>query len=171
MNLTRSLRLSSSAATLFLALYVSSCTVGPDYAPPAYPVPDAWKSAVVAELEDEAPDFSTWWVTLGDPMLSELIERSIDSNLSLQIAVARVAESRALLGVATGNYYPVGSLDASYSRLQQSDNGAFGPLAPEGGFSPNSQFDIGLGFNWEIDVFGRVSRGVEAASAQLSADQ
>ena len=166
----RRLRLSAPVVVASLVAFcVSSCTVGPDYVLPASTVPDAWQLAVVAELEEEAPHFSTWWVSLDDPILTELIERSIDSNLSLQIAAARVAESRALLGVATGNYYPIGSLEASYSRLQQSDNGVLGPVAPEGGFSANSQYDIGLGFNWEIDVFGRVGRGVEAASAQLSA--
>ncbi|MDX1382438.1 MAG: efflux transporter outer membrane subunit [Thermoanaerobaculia bacterium] len=158
-----------AAAAVGLALALSSCTVGPDYVPPSHEVPSDWKHETANPFELEAPPFETWWVALEDPVLTDLVERAIEANLDLRRAVARIAESRARLGVASGQYYPDGTLEASYTRQELSNNGAFGAFAPEGGFDDSGQYDLGVGFNWEIDVFGRVRRGVEAATAELQA--
>jgi NodT family efflux transporter outer membrane factor (OMF) lipoprotein len=146
-----------------------ACTVGPDYEMPEVEMPDLWKQAVEAELTTGPSPIETWWQSLQDPLLTELVERSLDANLDLRRAVARIAESRGRLGVASGQYYPDGTVDATYNRQQLSDNGGLGIIAPEGGFAPSSQYDLGVGFNWEIDVFGRIRRGVQAATAELEA--
>lgn len=142
------------------------CTVGPDYEPPVMPsVPDAWKSAVLDELEREDSPLESWWVGLNDPLLSELVERAATSSLTLQAAAARVQEARALLGIAGGFAYPDAVLDAAYSRSEPSENGQV-PVPED---FPKDLYQAGVGFAWEIDVFGRIRRGVEAATANLEA--
>jgi NodT family efflux transporter outer membrane factor (OMF) lipoprotein len=146
------------------------CTVGPDYQVPnlAYPLPDAWESAVEVEINEADSPLETWWTTLNDPMLVALIQEARTENLSVQTAAARVYEARARLGIATGQYYPDVDLDASYSRSEPSENGRLSGLPPEA-FEASDFYNVGVGFNWEIDVFGRLRRGAEAARADLEA--
>ena len=145
------------------------CTVGPDYeAPPLeQEIPDAWKSAAAEEIGEAGSPLETWWTTLNDPKLVELVHEARLENLSLQTAAARVEEARARLGIATGRYYPDAVLDAAYSRQDLSENSSF--VVPPGGFEPFDLYNIGVGFNWEIDVFGRLRRGAESARAGLEA--
>ncbi len=152
-----------------LLVAVLGCTVGPDYEPPEFEqeIPDAWKSAAAEEIGEVGSPLETWWTTLNDPKLLELIHEARLENLSLQTAAARVEEARARLGIATGRYYPDAVLDAAYSRQDLSENSSF--VVPPGGFEPFDLYNIGVGFNWEIDVFGRLRRGADSARAGLEA--
>lgn len=155
---------------LFVPLIVLlGCTVGPDYEPPeTVQAPDAWKTAAAEEFEGPGSPLETWWTTLNDPRLVEFIHEARLSNLSLRTAAARVREARARLGIATGQYYPDVALDASYARSDPSENAVL-PGLPDGFLQPTDLYDIGVGFSWEIDVFGRLRRGAEAARADLEA--
>jgi len=148
---------------------VFGCTVGPDYEPPEFEqeVPDAWKSAAAEEIEAAGSPLETWWTTLNDRQLVQLIQEARTQNLSLQIAAERVQEARSRLGIATGQYYPDIVLDGTYSRSDPSDNSTQIPLP--GVTDPFDLYNIGIGFNWEIDVFGRLRRGAESARAGLEA--
>ena len=145
----------------------SGCTkVGPDYEPPEVPVPDAWRASVVDDLSKGTSPLETWWHQLDDPVLDELIEKAGKANLDLRIAEVRVREALALRGVASGARVPEVILDGGYTRIKPTENG----IAP----APNdgnafSVHELGIGFNWEVDFFGRVARSVEAATAQLEA--
>ena len=145
------------------------CTVGPDYEPPPLEqeVPDAWKSAAAEEIEAVGSPLETWWTTLNDPKLVELIHEARLTNLSVLTAAARVREARAQLGIATGQYYPDVILDGTYTRQQPSENSAQIPLP--GVTDEFDLYDLGVGFQWEIDVFGRLRRGAESARAGLEA--
>ncbi|MGB5294604.1 MAG: efflux transporter outer membrane subunit [Thermoanaerobaculia bacterium] len=145
------------------------CTVGPDYEPPPLEleVPDAWKSAAAEEIEEVGSPLETWWTTLNDPKLLELIQEARMGNLSLQTAAARVEEARARLGIATGRYYPDVIVDGSYSRIDPSENSTQIPLP--GAADAFDLYNLGAGFGWEIDVFGRLRRGAESARAGLEA--
>ena len=153
---------------VFLAVTVS-CTVGPDYETPELEqqVPDAWKSAAAEEIEASESPLETWWTTLNDPKLVELIHEARRENLSVQTAAARVQEARAQLGIATGQYYPDVIVDGSYSRVDPSENSAQIPFP--GAADPFDLYNLGVGFGWEIDVFGRLRRGAESARAGLEA--
>jgi NodT family efflux transporter outer membrane factor (OMF) lipoprotein len=150
-----------------LCVAVAGCTVGPDYLPPEPLAPDAWKNAAAAELNDPAEPLETWWLAFNDPVLTGLIDQSVESNRTLLSAVSRIQESRALLGIAGGANKPDVALGADYTRTQMSSNGVF--PAPEGGFDPDDIYSASVGLSWEIDVFGRLRRGVEAARANLDA--
>ena len=145
-------------------LSVLGCTVGPDYEPPDPFVPDAWKTAVASELAATDSPIERWFVRFNDESLVAYVQRAIAANRDLATAVARVEEARALVGVATGGYYPDVALDAAYSRLELSENGL--SEAPGGSLD---LYQVGIGVGWEIDVFGRVRRSVEAAGANLGA--
>jgi NodT family efflux transporter outer membrane factor (OMF) lipoprotein len=166
-----------------LALLAAGCTVGPDYEPPDFTVeavPDQWRTTVETEMAADTTDLEMWWVSFNDSLLTELIKRSEFGNLDLQAAVGRVAEARAIRGVAKGGYWPDIVLGGAYSYQKLSENGLQGAQAapPDdgtgGGASslltdPFDTWTAGLSLSWEIDLFGRIRRTVEAADAQLQA--
>jgi NodT family efflux transporter outer membrane factor (OMF) lipoprotein len=144
------------------------CTVGPDYVPPQPQLPDAWHQSVTEDFESGAADFETWWQVFDDPLLESLIHRSRAENLNLRVAYARVTESRALLGVAAGEYWPSVDAVGAYSHSRASENGLLAGLP----VSTTDQIDlhsVGVDASWEIDVFGRISRSVESAQASMEA--
>jgi NodT family efflux transporter outer membrane factor (OMF) lipoprotein len=161
---------SSKTGLVLVFIMVAGCSVGPDYVEPGLStVPDTW-NAVATEgvLEGDAP-LETWWTVFDDPVLTSLIERSRITNLTLREAVWRVEEARALRGVAAGPRLPQAAASAEAGRSQPSDNGPLGELAPEGGFEAADLYDLGVGASWEIDLWGRVRRQVEAADAAVEA--
>ena len=154
-------------STVYLLLF-SGCQVGPDYLRPEYSVPDQWHEKTVKGLEDGSADLQTWWKVFNDPVLESLIQRSDTENLDLQIAYARVMESRALLGVAAGEYWPDVDAVGAYSRTRPSKNGVLAGL-PVTTTDQLNLHSAGFDSSWEIDVFGRISRSVESAQANLEA--
>jgi len=161
-------RLLSIAAVAF-ALVLNGCTVGPDYVQPETETPDAWHTAAVEGLEDGEATLQTWWMVFDDEKLSELVLRSAEGNLDLRAALWRVEEARALRGVFASARKPQVGFSADATRSLPSDNGALGDFAPEEGFEADNLFTAGFGASWEIDVFGRIRRQVEAADAATQA--
>jgi len=162
---------------------LAACTVGPDYEPPDFTVetvPDQWRTTVETEMAADTTDLELWWVSFNDTLLTEFIRRAEFGNLDLQAAVGRVAEARAIRGVAKGGYWPDIVLGGTYSYQKLSENGLTGAQVgqsgdggEEGGNSllsdPFDSWVTGLSLSWEIDLFGRIRRTVEAADAQLQA--
>lgn len=156
-----------AAALLTAALALAACKVGPDYSTPPQTAPDAWAEAMQEGLRAEGADLARWWTALGDETLNSLIERSVKTNFDLREAAARVREARALRGVAESGYYPTVDATASYTRERFSENSlnnAFGTRTGEG----MDLFAMGFDAAWEIDIFGRVAREVEASDAVLA---
>ena len=165
-----------------LALLVAGCAVGPNYEPPELTVetvPDQWRTTVETEMQADTTDLEMWWVSFNDSLLTELIRRSEFGNLDLQAAVGRVAEARAIRGVAKGGFWPDIVLGGAYSYQKLSENGLQSAQVPpddgSGGDAtslladPFDSWNAGLSLSWEIDLFGRIRRTVEAADAQLQA--
>jgi len=157
--------------TVTALLAVQGCKVGPDYVEPEVEATDEWFTAVEAEMSGGEPDIERWWESLGDSTLTDLIKSAEIANLDLRIAVSRVAEARALRGIAKGDLYPDLVLEGSYSHTKLSDNSVIGQIITgEGGeVEPFELWEIKAGSFWEIDLFGRIRRGVEAATAQFEA--
>jgi NodT family efflux transporter outer membrane factor (OMF) lipoprotein len=151
---------------LLLALLAgtAACTVGPDYKQPVVSTPDAWEARAVEGVEAQESSVQTWWDTLGDPVLTDLLKRAQEANLDLEIAAARIAEARGFYRVAAGDRYPeiLGQGNAGAQQLSES---SFGPLGGE----TIENYALGASLSWEIDVFGRVRRQVESASAAFEA--
>lgn len=157
------LRTFSFAATACFAL--NSCeTVGVNYATPSSSVPDAWTLSVQPHLKDDAACLSEWWTGFKDPALNELIGRTRRDNPDFKIALQRVVEARAQRGIAYSRLFPNLTNEESYTRVRRSEAG--GPI-----FGPNplDAYSAGFAAGWEVDVFGGLRRGVEAAGADIDA--
>lgn len=142
-------------------LLLAGCAVGPDYlAPETAPV--EFVSAEDAGAIEQ-PFEAKWWRQFGDPVLDDLVTRALSGDLDLQIAAARVDEARALLGAARPERWP-----GANAGIARSESHALQP-----GFSDEriaiESYDAGFATFWELDLFGRVRRGVEAAGAEAGA--
>ncbi len=148
-----------------LVLLSACAAVGPDYKKPESKVPLQWTKPPDPALVRGEADIRQWWGVFDDPQLTSLINRSAQGNLDLKAAVARVKEARARVGIASGSMYPEVNVPAEAIRRGTSDNEANTP-----GITYN-RFSAGLDASWEIDLFGRIRRSIEAAKADYQASE
>ncbi len=150
------------ALALGSLVLLAGCTVGPNFKRPAVAAPMGWKEAVVAT---NAPVLATaWWKIFNDAELDALEAQAVDANQDLKRALARVAEARAIARVSKADLYPSLTAGGAYSRRRQSENrDNVAPKLESDDFS--SSFDL----NYELDVWGRVRRNVEASKADAAA--
>lgn len=146
------------------ALTLAGCTMGPDYEPQERELPENWVHEV--DSSHQTTDWQDWWTRFGDPNLNALVARAMDDNLELQLQLQRIAQARAELGLADAERWPSLNAQAEASREQQPE-GVF-PAALGGG-EPRNQFSVSGVLNYEVDLWGRLSRQQESAAAQLSA--
>jgi multidrug efflux system outer membrane protein len=195
MNLNMRGRLTAGVMALTAVLF-SGCAVGPNFSPPKADAPMAWTAAparvaagpLASVITTAEASETAWWTSFGDARLSSLVERAVASNLSARQAVMRIDEARAqrqlaaagawpqVTGMASGVNTRISERTATTSLLsalggQQSQGGAPGGVAAAlpGLKNPFSQYQYGLTASWEIDLFGRVRRTVEAADADTAA--
>jgi multidrug efflux system outer membrane protein len=152
------IRWSALASALALAGCIS---VGPDYhRPTEKPVT---LQGVDATQQSNANFQADWWRQFNDPTLDALIVRAAKNSPDLKIAVARLNESRALLGSARSQQWPDVETQASYTRSREQTPG----------FSTQrttvTRYQAGFDASWELDLFGGVRRSVEAARADSEA--
>jgi NodT family efflux transporter outer membrane factor (OMF) lipoprotein len=140
--------------------------IGPDYAPPAPPVSQEWMDAGEGgALRSETADYE-WWKVFGDPVLDSLVETAYRDNPTLQSAGARVLEALARRGFAIGTLFPQQQeAFAGYLRNELSSNRANQDMAD----SPFDDWQVGFDAFWELDVWGRLRRGIESADADVLA--
>ena len=151
-------------ALLVLLANGTACTLGPDYKEPVSTVPDVWRAKAVEGIGEGQASVQTWWEMLEDPALIELLKRAETANLDLEVAVARIRETRALHRIDKAEWYPGIDVQGSAGAQELSES-SFGPL----GGSTVERYSIGVGLSWEIDVFGRIRRSVESATAAFEA--
>jgi outer membrane protein, multidrug efflux system len=144
------------------AFLLAACAVGPNYVVPATS-PAALKNAQSPAFVAQTPE-AAWWQEFDDPELDALMRRALTANLDLRSAYDRVRAARAVFVERKLDYAPHVQLDGAYSHAKEQQPG-FGTNRY------NIQSDS-LGFDaaWEIDLFGRVRRSVEAARADLGAE-
>ncbi|HVE41940.1 MAG TPA: efflux transporter outer membrane subunit [Planctomycetota bacterium] len=152
-----------------LALLVS-CTAGPDYERPSAPAPEAWKET--GPWKEAAPSDAiakgTWWELFGDPVLNDLELRAAAANQDLKAAVARVSQARAIARLSESEFYPTISLNPSATRTKFAEDRPVSPTVRPAGYTVND-FRVPLDLSYEVDVWGRVRRSVEAATAYAEA--
>jgi multidrug efflux system outer membrane protein len=146
-----------------VSLTAAACAVGPNYKAPATP-PAAFQNADPAVFTAANPE-AEWWKAFGDPVLDQLVGQAFSANLDLKIAVARVGEARALFTEQKLDLLPHVTADGTYVKSDQQQPGSNGQRVE------SSTYQAGFDAGWEIDLFGRVRRGVEAASADAGAAQ
>ena len=148
------------------ALSLAACApVGPDYARPATPSSAAapFIGSGSPAVTAEAPP-GDWWRLYEDPVLDRLVADALAENKDLAIATANLARARALLRERGAGRLPQTQIDAgaTYGRLPE------GQRAP-GGDREDWSIDTGLSIAYEVDLFGGVSRSIEAARGDAQA--
>ncbi len=144
-----------------VALLVSGCALTPDYERPELNLPAGWERTTA---EQDAIANRPWWDIYDDEVLRALIDRALDQNRDLAIALARLQESRYLLNFTRADQFPFLDVFGSAGRGRDSKN--INPLAGTG-----NNFGIGADLSFEIDLWRRYSRATEAARAELLASE
>lgn len=157
----------SLALSTLSALALSGCAVGPDYAPtPPRPASSGPFLSAGDPAFTPAPLPADWWRLYDDPVLDSLVQDALRANTDVRQALARIERARAGLRGARGDGLPQSSIGA----------GATYGQVPEGQVPPGADredwsYDAGIDVSYEVDLFGRVSRGIEAAQADLAASE
>ena len=157
---------------LFLGL-LSGCMIGPNFQRPRLDMPDQYQSARPAPPSAGAEkELARWWEVFGDSVLISLVNRAVEGNLDLKLAEARILQARSARGEAVSGIGPTVNATGSFSRSQSQtstlESGTVG-TAPEAKTESviSNQYHTGFDTNWELDFFGGVRRGIEAANADL----
>src|ERR1700704_5641036 len=156
-----------------LVIGLTGCTVGPDFRSPEIkeaPRRSGADGASVPSRTVEGAVDIVWWKSFRDSQLSSLVERLVAQNLDLKTAAERVVQSVAQRQVAASQGLPhiEGQSLTTYNR--QSPNGPLSLLTPAPGAPLEyALFRDGLTSSWQLDLFGRVRRAVEAADAKTPA--
>ena len=153
------------AVLVLLLATGASCRVGPEHCVPPAPTAAAWSHLGNPGLSEEPAIDVAWWTVFNDPVLDGIVARTATENFSLAAATERIAEARAQWGVARGGLFPQGDAIASYTRIDISDNAT--PFGTVANLPPFDLWLVGLEASWELDVFGRVRRTLEAATADI----
>ncbi|BBA33414.1 NodT family RND efflux system outer membrane lipoprotein [Methylocaldum marinum] len=153
------------AVALTLLALLSACAVGPDYSKPEVAPGAQFAHAVLPEFKRDGIEVA-WWKQFNDPLLSQLIDRAVNSNLDLKAAEANLRVARALYLEAGLDLLPTITSHANYTTQKRSfdamNRRTFAPRELE-------LFNVGFDAFWEVDFFGRIRRSVEARDAEVEA--
>jgi outer membrane protein, multidrug efflux system len=166
---------------LFAALLIAclgACKVGPNFVPPNEPTPKEYAESAPRASSEAQPD-TAWWNQFHDLQLDQLENQTASGNLGLRVAYLRILEARIQVQAARAQGLPSLNGTASYTREQLGlagiakakglDSGST-PAAVQDLISslekPINLYQLGFDASWELDLFGKVRRSVEAADAQ-----
>ena len=158
-------RLSSFWLAVGASLLLSACAVGPDYHRPAQEVGSAYGGAPDGRWYPARPEMAVvqgWWQAFGDRTLDDLMARMPRANPDLAQSEARYRQARAALSASRAVLFPTVGASASVGRGAQGASGAGGPA---------TTYTVTGSVNWEVDLWGRVRRNVEAAHAGAQASE
>ncbi|WP_340123335.1 efflux transporter outer membrane subunit [Methylobacter svalbardensis] len=153
------------AGCLWLLCGLAGCTMGPDYRKSVPVVPVHWQAEKDAGsvLKPVTPEkLKTWWKNFGDSRLDRLMEQALTGNLDLKIALTRIDQARADRRSIRAELFPQIDITAGGQRHQN-----LSPIYARG--VRFNLFELGFDALWEVDLFGRLQRRLEAASADLEA--
>jgi NodT family efflux transporter outer membrane factor (OMF) lipoprotein len=151
------------------ALY--GCAAGPDYVrppvetPAAYKEVEGWKQAAP---RDEKPR-GNWWEAYNDPQLNALVTQIAISNQTIKAAEAAVRAAHALTDQARAAYFPIVTANASMTRSGGRPSASGGSVNSTGGGGGSNSYNVSLDATWEVDLWGKVRRTVEASEATAQA--
>ncbi|HET9397720.1 MAG TPA: efflux transporter outer membrane subunit [Sphingomicrobium sp.] len=147
-------------STFVSALALAACSVGPDYAPPktASAAAGPFIAANSPALRPLAPVQGDWWRLYNDPILDGLVGDALAHNTDIRAAVARLARARAALREVKVDRLPEVGANAGATRGRD-----------PGQTDSTSSFDAGLDVAYEVDLFGRIGRNVEAVRGDVGA--
>ncbi len=156
----------SGAGLMAIWLGAGCLSVGPDYQAPEPTVPAAWRGPAGASGDTMAE----WWTVFGDPALEGLVADTRAHNRDLAAAAARMEGYAASLGMARADWFPsvAGQGAAVYDRQSERMHT---PAEYTAAANPDWLYQAGFSMAWELDLWGKVRRSVEAARGQLQASE
>ncbi|HEY0621969.1 TolC family protein [Sphingomonas sp.] len=160
-------------APLLAGSLLAGCAVGPNYERPETP-PTAAAAFVDPGMTKVSPGAveGEWWRLFKDPVLDRLVVEALSHNTDIRQASANLKRARAILSEARGQRLPGTTVQGQYSRQRIGAAGQAGVQLPPGvdGFEFDS-FQVGFDASYEVDLFGRVSRSIEASRGDTEAAQ
>jgi multidrug efflux system outer membrane protein len=162
------LPLAATVAAAVTALTLAGCAIGPDYERPSMPLPERYNEANGLKTGAASTVPAEWWKLFGDSTLNGLIDTALKNNADLLLAVARLEESEAAAREAGAALYPRidAGVSATHSRISQQTS-SYQPGAP---IYINSN-KAALSTSFELDLWGKLRRGSEAARASALGSQ
>ena len=154
-------------AVIVMTLALGACTLGPDYQRPqlpdagAFKQAEGWKSAAPAD----ALQRGDWWQLYGDAELNVLVSRLNVSNQNLAVAEAQYRQARALVRSARSQLFPTLSGNTGVTRSRQTTGSGSSNVSA----GVSESYEAGLSASWELDLWGRLRRGLEANRATMQA--
>ncbi|MCP1726900.1 multidrug efflux system outer membrane protein [Natronospira proteinivora] len=142
---------------LALLVLLGACSLSPEYQRPDLLLPEEWPTDESELDREQGPDVLTdWWTRFDDPQLNELVEHALEENPDLEMAAARVAEARAVLGMGRAERLPRLDLEAELERENPGESGDW-----------ETDLEIAAALSYEVDLWGRLAQASESARAQL----
>lgn len=170
---------------LLITLLAGCTTVGPQFTKPKPAAPADWTSWRSTDQQLRGAGAATdvlrpdWWRAFNDPMLNQLEQRAVDASPDLRTAALRFAQSRAQRVATAAQSLPEVDASGGVTRQRQSEYGAGTRLIDAIGgdrstlaeslSAPFTLYQAGLDASWELDLWGRVQRSIEAADADVAA--
>jgi multidrug efflux system outer membrane protein len=148
-----------------VAATLAACAVGPDYHRPEVQTAPTFVEAEPAVYSTD-DSIGPFWGQFNDDLLNGLVIEALAANHDLRIALAHLQQARALRTQAKLDLLPTVTSEAGYTRQQYPAVESFGAGAVE-----ERYYNAGFDATWELDLFGRVRRGVEAARAQVEGQE
>ncbi|MGC2062408.1 MAG: efflux transporter outer membrane subunit [Thermodesulfovibrionales bacterium] len=151
---------------ILIFISLASCTVGPDYVKPSAEVPVAYKESAGWKLAEpkDTQRRGAWWGIFNDPQLNELEELIPVANQNVVAAEAQLRQARALVQATRAGAFPSITAGASATRSRRSGN-----LGSSLSSGAGSDYQIPVDASWELDLWGRIRRSVEANEAEVQA--
>jgi multidrug efflux system outer membrane protein len=151
------------AAALLALGALSGCAVGPNYVRPEVESPEGYRGELDAPEAASIADLP-WWEVFEDEVLHQLIVEAVNENYDLEIAIRRVEQANALVGIAQAPFYPQVGVQGSAGRQRA-------PQFQNQSADTYSLFYGAFALAWEIDIWGRIRRSNEAAQEALLATE
>jgi len=148
-----------------MAATIAGCKVGPEYRRPDATPPKDFRSQVASTEAGSLADLP-WWQGFNDKALQGLITQALAGNYDLKVAVARIEQARAQVAVVRADLYPQVGYQANAAREK-----SFIPLPQLHGNVTYNSFQAAVNAAWELDVWGRIRRSTDAATASLYAQE
>jgi multidrug efflux system outer membrane protein len=159
------------AAGVLVCIFISGCTVGPKYQRATAPVPAKWD--VAEPWRESAPKDGIakgeWWGVFHDDELSTLEKQALDANQTIKVAAARLEQARASAAVQIATQFPSLATAPSAERQRLSGNRPLGVSVPVTSAITQNNFTLPFTAGYEVDLFGRRRRSIEAAQASYQA--
>ena len=132
-----------------------------EYRRPEVPAKSTWSALPVSTVSATQAISPRWWAQFGDPYLDSLVAKAISGNIDLKILAARIAVAKAQIAEAHAGALPTPDVGAG-STLQK---------ATGLGLAFSKQFDLGTQVSWDIDIWGKVAKGVQGQTAEFHATE